>query len=96
MNYKRLFIENSYVFITVITHDRKHILTDNINILRESFKNSLLKYNYELVAIVVNKDHMHFIIHPKNIYDYPKIVAEIKRYFTKHINKNYLPEKQKL
>ena len=88
MNYKRIFVPNTYIFITIVTYKRKQILIDNIDILKNSINNSKQKYNYELIAIVVNYDHMHFIIKPDNIDDYPKI-AEIKRYFTKHINIDY-------
>ena len=89
MNYKRIFVPNAYIFITIVTYNRKQILIDNIDVLRNSIKNSKQKYNYELIAIVVNYDHMHFIINPNNIDDYPKIIAEIKRYFTKHVNLKY-------
>ena len=89
MNYKRIFQPNSYVFITIVTYDRKPILIENIKIFKESLKNSKKKYNYELIAIVVNYDHAHFIVNPDNIDDYPKIVAEIKRYFTKNVKIEY-------
>ena len=73
MNYKRIFQPNSYVFITIVTYDRKPILIENIKIFKESLKNSKKKYNYELIAIVVNYDHAHFIVNPDNIDDYSKI-----------------------
>ena len=37
----------------------------------------------------MNYDHIHFIIKPENIDDYPKIIAEIKRYFTKNVKIEY-------
>ena len=93
MNYKRLLIPNSYIFLTVVTYNRQPILIKNIGILRESFKNSKEKYKYDIYAVIINKDHFHIIIKPENINNYPKIIAEIKRYFTKHINKDYVLNK---
>ena len=34
-----------------------------------------------LDAIVILPDHLHMIITPKNVLDYPKIVSHIKRSF---------------
>ena len=36
MRYKRLFLENAYVFLTVVTSKRRPILIDNIALLKES------------------------------------------------------------
>ena len=83
MNYKRLFIQNSLLFITVVTKCRKNILTDNIQYLREAFNITKQKYPFDIVAIVVNKDHFHMIINPKDIETYPKIIGTIKSTFTK-------------
>lgn len=90
MNYKRLFIENSLVFITMVTAKRRKILIDNIKILREAFKKTIHTYNYEIIAICILPDHIHMIIKPYCINDYPKIIQQIKRYFSQHINKNLL------
>ena len=94
MNYRRLFIENSLVFITIVTAKRRKILIDNINILRDAFSRTIRTYNYKIVAICVLPDHIHLIIKPYNIKDYPKIVQQIKRYFTQHINKDTLENYQ--
>ena len=83
MNYKRLFVPNSLIFITVVTKDRKPILIDNINYLREAFKISKQKYLFDIVAIIVNKDHFHMIIKPDDIKSYPKIIGCVKSTFTK-------------
>ena len=93
MNYKRLYVPNSLIFITVVTKDRKPLLIDNINYLREAFKISKQKYLFDIVAIIINKDHFHMIIKPDDISLYPKIIGCIKSTFTKisgleHINNN--------
>ena len=56
MNYKRLFVPNSLIFITVVTKDRKPILIDNINYLRDAFKISKQKYLFDIVAIIIKCD----------------------------------------
>ena len=38
MNYRRAHIENSKIFITIITNKRRQILIKNIDLLRNSFK----------------------------------------------------------
>lgn len=86
MNYKRLFIPNAMVFITVVTHDRKEILIENIEYLRKAFAYTKEKYSFEIVAITVNKDHFHMIINPEDINSYPQIIACIKSMFTRISN----------
>jgi len=83
MNYKRLYIPNSLVFITVVTKNRKPILVNNINYLRDAFKISKQKYLFDIIAIIINKDHFHMIIRPDDIELYPKIIGCIKSTFTK-------------
>ena len=89
MNYKRLFVPNSYIFITVVTNKRKRILIDNIKFLREAFYITKKKYCFDIIAIIVNKDHFHMIINPKDVNSYPKIIGSIKATFTKISNLNY-------
>ena len=60
-NYRRLFIENSYVFITVVTNKRMPLLIDNVELLRKSFKHAMLTYKFDLFACAILPDHMHLI-----------------------------------
>lgn len=83
MNYKRLYIPNSLVFVTVVTKDRKNILINNINYLRKAFELTKVKFPFEIIAIIVNVNHFHMIIKPKDIKTYPKIIGSIKSNFTK-------------
>lgn len=89
MNYKRLFIPNSLVFITFVTKNRKNILHNNISLLRQAFKLSKERYKYTIVAITVNPNHVHMILKVDDIYQYPKIVGYIKSSFTKLLNIEY-------
>jgi len=81
-NYKRIYLENYSYYLTVVTQNRKSILIDNIELLRDSFRRSKRKYNYVINAIVILPDHMHMILTPKNSKEYSKIIAHIKRSFT--------------
>lgn len=83
MNYKRFFIPNSLVFITVVTKYRRNILIDHIACLRQAFVSAKAWHEFHIVAIIVNPDHFHMIIQPKDITMYPQIVGNIKGTFTK-------------
>ena len=85
-NYHRVFIENSYIFITIRTYKRNLILIKEIDLLRESFKRAKSTYDYEIYASVILPDHMHLILIPKNIKDYPKIIFAVKYHFSRSLN----------
>lgn len=85
-NYKRLFITNSQLFITINTNYRQPILIENIELLRESFKLAKQTYKFEIFACVILPDHMHFILIPEKIEEYPKIIFAIKYHFSRNIN----------
>ena len=62
-NYKRYFKDSlNPVFITFVTYNRLEILIQNIDVLRNSFKYAKNKYNFEIIAISVLKEHCHMII----------------------------------
>jgi len=81
-DYKRLFLDGHSYYITIVTHRRNPILIDNIEALRESFRESKRYYRYSIDAIVVLPEHIHMIITPKNVGDYPKIIRAIKYNFS--------------
>ena len=82
-NYLRYYVENSMVFITVVTYNRQPILIDNINLLRQSLKDS--RYNFNIIAGVVLPEHFHILIKPENIKELPKIIFSIKYRFSRNI-----------
>jgi len=88
-NYKRLFLDGYSYFITVVTHKRNPILIENIELLRQSFKESKIKYDYDINAIIILPDHFHMILTPKHAEEYPKIISSIKRHFTRHCPEHY-------
>ena len=81
-NYKRLFLAGHSYYLTVVTHRRKPLLVEHIELLRESFCESKRYYRYEIDAIVVLPDHIHMIMTPEIATDYPKIVRAIKYNFS--------------
>lgn len=90
-NYKRNFQNNGYVFVTIVSYNRESILVKNIDLLRKAFKNSKKFYEYEIFAIVILPEHLHMIIKPEKIEDYPKIISRIKHYFSRNMT---VPEKK--
>jgi len=88
-NYRRRFQHGYTYFLTIITHTRNPILIENIELLRESFRQSKKKYKYDIDAIVILPDHIHMLITPQITTDYPKIISSIKAYFSKHCDGKY-------
>ena len=86
MNYKRYFIPNSMVFITIVTYNRKQILLDYIDLIKSYFKYTKTKISFNIVAIVILKDHIHFILQLENMNDYPNIIKYFKTFFSRNIN----------
>lgn len=86
MNYKRLYIQNSFVFLTVVTWNRKPILIEKIDLLRTAFKNTKNNYLFEIFAIVVLPEHFHVLLRPKDVKEYPKIISSVKHYFSRNLN----------
>ncbi len=91
-NYTRVFVENSYVFITVTINNRsRNLLTDYIDEFRLALKATKRKVRFEIYAMAVMPEHFHMIIKPDLIDEFPKIISLIKIHFSK-----YLPEKLRL
>ncbi|MDA3940185.1 MAG: transposase, partial [Spirochaetia bacterium] len=61
MKYRRLYIPGGRYAFTVVTANRKPILIDNIERLRDAFCLCLSRYPFEIEAIVVLPDHLHTI-----------------------------------
>ena len=68
-NYRRVFIENGYVHLIIVAYNRQSIFIHNINLLKQEIINSKKYFNYELIAICVLPEHIHWILYPeKKIY----------------------------
>ena len=96
-NYKRYYLkEYSYIFLTFVTYNRIELLIDNIELLRCAFRQALKKFDFEIYAICIMKNHIHMILKGKELKNYTKIVTSIKKYFSYHLcskpDKNSLSE----
>ncbi|MDD3149488.1 MAG: transposase, partial [Candidatus Gastranaerophilales bacterium] len=94
-NYRRAYEKNSYVFITITTFKRNPILIKNIKILRNSIRKTKEKFEFEIFGIVVLPDHIHTILRPKIIRNYPDIIKSIKTDFSKNIDKKEITNVEK-
>ena len=88
-NYRRVFADGYSYFITMTTHRRHPIHIENIELLRESFRQSKRKFSYKIDAIVIMPDHLHMVITPADCTEYPKIIGYIKAYFSRHCDEKY-------
>ena len=62
-NYRRTIIEGATYFFTVNCLERhgNHLLTDNIDILRQTFRNIKTNHPFKIEAIVILPEHLHTI-----------------------------------
>ena len=81
-NYKRYYIDNHCVFITVVTYNRRPILIKNINLLKNCIERAKQKYKFKIIAIAVLHDHFHILLQPNYIKDFSNIIGSIKKYFS--------------
>jgi putative transposase len=68
----------------MVTHRRKPLLIEHIDLLRDAFALSKKKYDYKIEAVVILPEHLHMIIRPKISKEYPKIISHIKINPVKH------------
>ena len=89
MDYRRLYQKGGWYFFTVVTHDRRPILTDQKNIarLRKAFRYVRAKHPFKIEAIVVLPDHLHTIWRlPNNDDDFSVRWRKIKHFFSISVN----------
>ena len=63
MHYRRNYLSGGCYFFTLVTHQRKPILTNEptINALRHAFKTVQKRHPLRIDAIVILPDHLHCI-----------------------------------
>ena len=69
--------------MTVVIVKRKSILTDNIDLLRQSFKDIKNHDKFEIYSIVILPDHFHMIVKTENIKEYPRVIFLIIQFLKK-------------
>ena len=87
--YRRHRIPGATCFITIVTYQRKPILTSSTSreILRDAWNTVKTRYPFTTDAICLLPDHIHTIITlPETDDDFPKRLSEIKRLFSLHYN----------
>lgn len=88
-NYRRNFVPGGTYFFTVVTHQRRPILTDSFaqQCLRQAIQDVRKRHSFNLDAIVLMPDHLHSIwTLPSGDADYPMRWRRIKEIYTR----NYL------
>ena len=90
-NYRRYFQDTySPVFITFVTNGRQEILIQNIDILRNSFRYAQNKYDFNIIAISVLKEHCHMIISAINQSDISQVIRTVKFNFSTNLPENII------
>ncbi len=85
-NYRRNYVPGGTYFFTVVTHQRRPILTSSLarNCLREAIKTVRDERPFELSAIVLLPDHLHAVwTLPRGDADYSTRWSHLKAEFTR-------------
>ena len=91
MNYRRTRIPGGIYFFTIVTYQRKAILCqrEEVDLLREAFREVKKKHPFSMEAIVVLPDHMHCLMKlPDGESDYPLRIRLIKSHFSRRFREN--------
>ena len=92
MRYRRTDIPGASYFFTLVTEQRQNLFIhdENIELLRESFRQIKQKRPFIIEAAVIMPDHLHCIwTLPNNDADYSTRWRLIKTWFTKHCDQKY-------
>ncbi|WP_300672755.1 transposase [Desulfoluna sp.] len=83
MDYRRFYQSGAWYFFTVVTQDRRPLLVEHIDRLRESFRLCVARYPFEIEAMVVLPDHLHTLWRlPDGDDDFSTRWMVIKRHFS--------------
>ena len=97
MDYRRYYQPGGSCFFTVVTHDRRPILTteENIQRLRRAFRHVRTKHPFHIDAIVVLPDHLHTVWRlPEGDADFSTRWRKIKHYFSIGASKGVVSSSQ--
>ena len=77
----RYFEPGQYCFITSVTHRRRPLLVEHVDLLCRAVRTAKRKSRFEMIAWVVLPDHFHVIVHcPTG--DFPTVVQRVKLSFS--------------
>ena len=88
-NYRRVFVPGGRYFFTLVTWERRTILSSphRIELLRSAFREVAKKRPFETDAIVVLPDHLHCIWRlPPGDADFSSRWREIKKHVTRRLD----------
>ncbi|MCY3744154.1 MAG: transposase [Candidatus Poribacteria bacterium] len=87
MRYRRTKIEGGTYFFTVVTYNRRPFLCNpnNVELLRQAFRDTIQRHPMEIDAIVLLPDHLHCIwTLPGDDHNFSMRWRVIKSYFSRH------------
>ena len=89
MYYRRAKIKGGSYFLTLNLMDRKQdLLTQHIDLLRQSIRKVKQSHPFHIDAIVVLPDHIHILMTlPADDYDYSKRIMLLKSAFSRQLPK---------
>ena len=94
MQYRRAFAPGGSFFFTLVTHERRPVFTsaENVQTLRDAFKNVRAPRPFDIDAMVVMPDHLHCIwTLPPGDADFSTRWRLVKTWFTKHCDPGLRP-----
>ena len=89
--YRRVYVQGGKYFFTLVTRERKKILTkpESVKRLRTAFTVVKKTHPFQLEDIVILPDHLHFIMQlPQGDNDFSTRIRLIKSYFSRGIKKH--------
>lgn len=87
-NYRRWRVDGAMYFFTVVTHQRRPLLTSDVvrAALRDAIEQVRRRRPFDIVAIVLMPDHLHTIWHlPRGDCDYSTRWRQIKTIVTRSL-----------
>jgi putative transposase len=93
--YRRAYIPNATIFLTLVTYERRPLFTipESITHLRLALNTVLVEMPFQFVAGIVLPDHLHFLwTLPENDCNYSQRIGRMKVLFTQALRgKRALP-----
>jgi len=94
MQYRRSNISGGSYFLTLVTHNRHPLFhnSQNIDLLRNAFRQVKEKHPFTIDAIVILPDHLHCVLtFPDGDANYPQWIRMIKGNFSRSLPSGLSP-----
>jgi len=91
-NYRRYYIPNAIMFITVVTKDRQPFLKtpDDVTFFFQTLEQVQLIHPFHLLAYIILPDHFHWLMNTENAKgDFSIILKSIKWNYTLNYKKSH-------